>query len=279
MASLSEKLCYPHLCALVGAKTTRLSQSMHNAGFVSLNLPFSYVAFNTVDTEAVIKATRELGIRGLSLTIPHKETALTLVDQLSLEAKEIGAINTVINDGEKLTGYNTDCYGIEEAFAEKQITLKDKTTLLIGAGGASRAALSVLSKSGAQITIANRTFERAQKLAGEFDCQAISFEELGKMKKLEFDILINSSSLGSDISSGATYPFSFENLPTAGVVFDFVTKETELTKAAEAKGLVAILGQRMLLHQATKQFELFTEKSPPVDVMEKALLLEINKAS
>jgi shikimate dehydrogenase len=275
MMILSEKLCYPHLCALVGAKTTRLSQAMHNAGFLSLNLPFSYVAFNTVDTAGVIQFTRKLGLRGLSLTIPHKELAFTLVDELSEEAKAIGAINTVINDGEKLTGYNSDCYGIEIAFAERQVELKNKKALLIGAGGASRAALYVLNKFGAKTTIANRTLKRAEKLAKEFNCEMISFEELGKKGKLEFDILINSSPIGSDETT--SYPFSFEKLSNETIVFDFVTRETPLTKDSEKKGLITILGQRMLLHQAVKQFELFTDNPAPLAVMEKALLLEINR--
>lgn len=278
MSTNWEKISYPRLCALAGSKTSRLSQAMHNAGFRNLGLPFTYVAFNTSDTLKTIEAMRHFGWRGLSLTIPHKESAMTLVDEIQSDAKKIGAINTVINNGQKLTGYNTDYFGIEESFREKKIELKQKKVLVIGAGGASRAALSVLQNNQAEITITNRTLSKANTLAKEFAGQVLDFENLKKIGLSSFEIVINSSALGSIACDEAGYPFELESINHRAVVFDFVTNQTELSEFANKKRLQFIPGSRMLLHQAIKQFELFTEQKAPIAVMEKALVEEINRS-
>ena len=268
------KLCFPRLCGLLAGNPSRLSQALHNAGFKALNLDFTYSAFPTTDTEQGLKSCRELGFRGLSLTIPHKEAALNLVDTLSLESKKIGSINTVINDGEHLHGFNTDHFGITEAL--KEVNFLGKEALIIGAGGASRGALFALQSLGvSNIKICNRTAERAQKLAQEFTSDQLKVDHIDFNSVNEFitksNLLILNSTPAGDI-------IDFAKLNSTQTVFDMVTSETALIKAAKEKGAIVVPGIRMLLHQALKQFELFTEQKAPKLEMENALIKEYQSA-
>lgn len=244
---------------------------MHSAAFAYLGLDFTYVAFDTVETEQALSAMRALGIRGYSLTIPHKEKALPLVDELSQEAKKIAAINTVINENGRLIGYNTDCFGISEAFRERAVSLKDKNAFIFGAGGASRAAIYTLQNEGAaKIFIANRTDARAKALAKEFSLEQIACQELSTFSFSEIDIFINSTPVGSHLTD-EKYPFKLDWISKNQVIFEMVTRETELVKGAAKKSAISISGLRMLLFQAVKQFEYFTGEKAPLAVMESAL--------
>ena len=169
------KLSFPRLCALAAQSPTKLSQAMHNAAFKELGIDFSYVAFDTADTPSVVRSMRELGIRGFSLTIPHKENALDLVDFKSEEVEAIKATNTLINDGSKIHAFNTDTVGIERAFAEAGVkSLSGKDVLLLGAGGAAKAAIYTAKKLDAKsILVANRNEERAKSLASEFQVHTV----------------------------------------------------------------------------------------------------------
>lgn len=256
-------LCYPRVCGLLSENPSRLGQAMHNAGYRALDLSFSYHAFKTRDTSLAMLALRELGFRGLSLTIPHKEPAVELVDELSKEALSIGAINTAVNYGGRVVGYNTDLSGITEALKEAGFKGEGKTALVYGAGGAARAALFALSQLGLEeVFLSNRTEERAKKLAADF---AASFAPLEKLSSLagSIDLIINATPAG--------VPFDLSGLSSKHLVFDMVTHQTELLRAAKEKGAKTVPGLRMLLYQALEQFRLFTENEPPRSVMEQAL--------
>ena len=108
----------PIICGLLANQPTKLSLAMHTAGYKALGLNFIYQTFDTIDTKEALENMRAKSIRGLSLTIPHKENAMSLIDEVSKSAKIIGAVNTVVNQDGKLSGDNTDCYGIAEAFRE-----------------------------------------------------------------------------------------------------------------------------------------------------------------
>lgn len=269
-------LSNPRICGLLAEKPTTLSQVMHNAGIRARRLDFHYSAFATTDTVAALDAMRVLGLRGYSLTIPHKETALEHIDELQPEVKRIGATNTVINDGERLYGYNTDYLGIERAFKEKGTVFSGKTVAIVGAGGATRAALYAFREA-ESIHVLARNPSKAEKLTEDFGCSVCSLEE--DLDASRLDILVNASPIGSGLrtDSDVAFPVSVERLPKHAVVFDMVTKErTALLLAAEQKGLVVISGLRMLLHQALEQFILFTEESSaPVKEMEEALYREV----
>lgn len=259
------KLCFPRLCGLLAANPSRLSQAMHNAGFKALNLDYVYSAFSTIDTELSLKTCRELGFRGLSLTIPHKVAAMPLVDTLSDEAKKIGSINTVINDGDHLHGFNTDYFGIMQALNE--IDFQGSNALVIGAGGASRGALFALQKLGVgDIKICNRSADKAIELAKEFNVESVALDQVGKIVAHDSYLIVN--------STPATELFDLSLINSQHTVFDMITAETVLIKKARENGAKVIPGIRMLLHQALMQFELFTEKAAPKAEMEAALLQE-----
>ena len=258
-----DKLSFPRLCGLLAGNPSSLSQAMHNAGFKALGIDFIYSAFSTVDTEHALKSCRELGFRGLSLTIPHKEAAMHLVDKLSDEAKKIGSINTVINDGEYLHGINTDYFGIIQAL--KEVNFTSTQALVIGAGGASRGALYALQQMGVEkIKICNRSADRAIKLAKEFQVEYLELESISKWITSNSCLVVN--------STPATELFDLESISSKHTVFDMITSETQLIRKAKENGAQVVPGIRMLLHQALMQFELFTEQTAPKDVMEKALL-------
>ena len=266
-----EKLAFPRLCGLIARQPTRLSQSMHNAGFRHLGLDFSYVAFDIEDTEYALDAVRRLGIRGLSLTIPHKEIALQHTDRLSDEVKAIGAMNTLLNSGDELFGFNTDCAGIDEALREAKFKVPGASIVVLGAGGAARAAVYTLIKeSPKSIVVSNRSAGRGQALASDF---GIEFCPLADIEEAisSCTLLINATPIGSHLGQGE-HAFSLTCLAPEHCVFDFVTSETELTKKAAQQGAKVILGSRMLLFQALEQFKLFTELEAPREVLEQALM-------
>jgi len=269
------------ICKLVALKPTGLSRAMHNAAFKAKNLNFKYEVLDTSDTTLAIAEMREQGIRGYSLTIPHKEAALDLIDQIDSAAKEVGAVNTVVNQNQILTGYNTDVYGIEEALKEVRGLGEFETVLILGAGGAARAAVQALKSSGVDnIYVSNRTMERAERLARDFSCQALSLQDSIKLSGC--DLLINSTPQGSHLAedSGQELAKRVEGLDENSVVFDMVTLEkTSLLENAQSRGLKTVSGPRMLLHQAVRQFELFTGVEPaPLEAMEQALYDELRKA-
>lgn len=267
-------LCFPYLCALIGERTSRLSQAMHNAGFLYNKLDFKYVAINTLNTKLAIDAVRELGFRGLSITIPHKEAVMALVDEMSSDAKEIGAINTLINDGKCLHGINTDWHGIIEALNEVKFEARGKKALVYGAGGAARAAIYALKKIElSDIFVTNRNNERANNIAKAFDVFCLEHERLNENYLESVDLFINSTPVG--VGAESKFPFDVQIFSKGQTVFDMVTKETVLCQTARLNNASVINGSRMLLYQAARQFELFTETSAPFSIMEDALVKEI----
>ncbi len=266
-----DRLSFPRLCGLLAERPTKLSQAMHNAAFRDFGLPFSYVAFDTVDTAAAIGAMRVLGIRGYSLTIPHKERAAPLVDSVSREAREIGAINTIVNTGSELIGENTDWRGIVRALSEKGRSYIGGSAVIVGAGGAAAAAIYALKALGlATISVSNRTEARAKELAATHGVGMIQYSALEKLSADSLTLFVNATPVGSHLSRETDFGFELTK-PLAEVVFDMVTKETPLLQKSKEAGAQIVGGLRMLLHQAADQFQLFSELTAPLDTMERAL--------
>lgn len=276
------------ICRLIAKSPTKLSKAMHESAFKELGVDFSYELMDTENTGLAIREMRELSLRGYSLTIPHKENALELIDVLSEDVKKIGAANTVINKSGKLYGYNTDWQGIDKALSEVSLDLAGKNVTLLGAGGASRAALYLLKEKREvkKVFLKNRTFERAENLAKEFSSKYFEvipglIEAKGEELKSS-SLLINSTPLGSHLadSDGAKVHTFINSLTSNAAVFDMVTKkETAFLEAARKRDLKTISGLRMLLHQAVWQSHYFTEvplEKVPVKVMEEALYRQIS---
>lgn len=252
-----------------------LSPAMHNAAFKALRMDCEYHAFrvNTDSLHDAIYGAYALGFGGLNLTIPLKEKALEIVRPTDL-AKEIGAVNTV--DFKKgIVGYNTDGLGAKMALTGSGINLKEKRVLLLGAGGAARAIAFQLAKDGAIVTIANRTPERAITLAREVGrigtAKASGLLELKNLVQ-NSDILINSTAVGMSPRISETIVTS-DMMHGDLVVFDIVYNpvNTMLLEEAKKAGARTIDGVMMLVYQGAEAFKIWTGRTPPVDVMEKAV--------
>jgi shikimate dehydrogenase len=242
---------------------------MHNAGYAALHLPYRFVAFGTEQTTDAVKAVRSLGIRGLSVSMPHKVRIMQYLDEIDDTAQTIGAVNTIVNTDGHPKGYTTDWTGPVRAL-EEQTVLHGKNVAVIGAGGAGRAVVYGLARHGAQVTIFNRTASKAQALAQDFD--ATFGGELSQITTLAlFDIIVNTTSVGfmEDVSILAPTVFS-----PGQVVLDaaFIPPETKLLRLAKNEGCITVFGTRMLVHQATCQFELYTGETAPIEAMEAALI-------
>lgn len=260
----------PVLCGSIASRPSVLGVAMHNAAYKAMGLPFTYVAFGIENTREAVLAMRYLGIRGLGVSMPHKIEIMQYLDALDEIAAKIGAVNTVVNDGGRLTGYNTDWIGAMRALEEK-IDIAGKRSVVVGAGGAARAIVYGLVSKQSQVTVYNRTIRKGEKLAEDFGVRfGGGLAELSSIK--DYDILVNATSVGFNAPEESVIPSSL--LREGKVVLDvvFIPPRTKLIQDAESRGCIAISGIRMLVHQAVYQFELYTAKQAPFEVMEKALL-------
>ncbi len=252
-----------------------LSPVMHNAAFKAMGMDCEYHAFrvSAENLEKALHGAHALGFGGLNLTIPLKEKALRIVKPTEL-AKQIGAVNTVDFKG-KMAGYNTDGIGAKMALTRRGVEIDGKKVLLLGAGGAARAIAFQLAKDGATVTIANRTIGRAEVLARDVmnvgKATASGYENLKDLIH-ESNILINSTSVGM-------HPCISETIVTSDMmhedltVFDIVynPQNTLLLNEAKKAGATTIDGVMMLVFQGAESFRIWTGRTPPVDIMEKAV--------
>lgn len=260
------------VCMIIGDPVEHsLSPRMHNAGYDALSLDFVFIGSNVKkeDLKEAIGGIRALGIKGVSVTIPHKLEVVNHLDEVDEIAEKIGSVNTIVNEDGILKGYNTDWLGITKPL-ERLIALKGKKVLVLGAGGAARAAIYGLLKSEAKVAVYNRTLEKGVRLADEFGIIS-AMEILDNIKTM--DIVINATSLG--LNEDDELPVPIEYINSNQIIFDLVyTKngKTKFIEEAEKKGAQAITGTEMLLEQGYKQFKLFTGHEAPKDAMRKALL-------
>ncbi len=261
-----------------------LSPNMHNSAFNELGLDSVYVAFD-IDPENIADATeaiRVMGIKGINITIPHKQTIMPFLDEISPDARLTGAVNTVKNEDGKLSGFNTDVGGFLRAIREDlDLVPEGKTIFLIGAGGAARAVLSAFCMNGgSSVYISDIIKEKAVELADQFkenfeniSFKTIDIENHGSVSE-KFgvtDILVNASPAGMDGVGALDIPLS--ELNKNAVVYDLVYKppDTKLLIDAKELGYKASGGLSMLLYQGAESFEIWTGENAPVDVMRKAL--------
>jgi len=259
------------LCAVIGNPIEHsLSPAIHNAGYKALGINFAYVAFKVEKIKEAVEGIRSLGIRGVSVTIPHKETVVQFLDKIDPLAEKIGAVNTILNDNGVLTGMNTDYAGAMRAIEEK-VPLNNKQVTVVGSGGAAKGIAFGLRDKGAQVHIINRTGIHAQNLAEAVGATHSDFTDTKKIRTA--DIIINATSVGMTPNNDLTV-ITKDLLNSAQLVMDIVYNpmETVLINDAKEVGCQIIYGYKMLLYQAVTQFELFTNHKAPVAVMEEALL-------
>ena len=251
-----------------------LSPVMHNAAFAEKKIDAVYVPFATTDLKMAVDGIRGLCVKGASVTIPYKEEVAVYLDDVAPVAKKIGAVNTIICEGDKLVGINTDWRGACRALEDK-IVLSQKKVVLLGAGGAARAIGFGMKEKDVELCLVSRTESRGKKLADELDCPWVSLTDVVKQHG---DILINATSIGMVPDIGKS-PVPDSVLPRFQVVMDIVyaPMKTHLLTAAEQAGCEIINGLEMLLYQGVAQFEMWTGAKAPVETMRQALLKALQK--
>jgi shikimate dehydrogenase len=242
---------------------------IHNGAFKRLGWNAVYLAFEVKNLEEALKGIRGLGVKGVSVTIPFKTEVIPFLDEIEGMAKKIGAVNTIVNQGGRLIGYNTDCDGALEALEEK-MSLRGKRVVLLGAGGAARAIGFGLMERDCQLIIANRSRDRGEALGRELNCHFIPMSSLVKMKagELEADVMINATSLGMVPREKET-PLPKKLLRKGMMVMDIVYEplQTKLLREAKEKGCLTINGLEMLVRQGAAQFEIWTGRRPDLKQM------------
>ncbi len=247
-----------------------LSPTMHNSAFEALGLNKVYVPFHATDAEKALAACRTLNVQGLSVTIPHKEAVLALIDSIDPVAEKIGAVNTLVFDEEKnIHGLNTDWLGANRALEEK-LDLHGKKILLLGAGGSAKAIGFGLLEAGAQVILASRTQSKLETLAKTLQCDSLPLAEIDGVQA---DVLVNATSVGMKLLGDVSLVPS-ACLANFQVVMDIVYSplETKLLREAKSGGCEVINGLSMLLYQGVAQFEAWTGEEAPVEVMRTALM-------
>lgn len=265
------------LCGIIGNPVEHsLSPAMHNAAFEQLGLNFAYLAFRVEDVESAIRGVRALGLRGLSVTVPHKVAVIPFLDAVDPVAQSIGAVNTVVNENGHLKGYNTDWTGFVRSL-EAHVPAAGRPVVLLGAGGAARAIAFGLREKGARLTILNRTeeLEMARTLAAEIGCP---YGDLNRIDVVTAaDVVVNATSLGMAPLQDRTV-IDAAHLRPEQTVIDIVYNpmETRFLREAKARGCRTVPGYEMLLLQGVAQFELWTGKTAPVELMRTILVKRLS---
>ncbi|MEM1689302.1 MAG: shikimate dehydrogenase [Candidatus Hadarchaeales archaeon] len=272
----------PELFMLIGDPVEgTLSPLIFNTAFRRLGMNAIYAAVRVPPSilSEFVFTIRRAGIRGFNVTIPHKVAIIELLDSLNESAKEVEAVNTVVNEDGKLIGYNTDGRGALMALEKEIGSVNGKRVLLLGAGGAARAVAFSLAKAGCELTIANRTLSKAEALAEIISKKlgkSVGVISLDREKLREeisrADILVNTTSVGMMPNVDETLVTSdlmHKNL----VVYDIVYKplKTRLLKEAEKVGARTVNGLGMLINQAAIAFKIWTGKDAPVEDMKRAV--------
>lgn len=271
-------------CAVIGNPVGHsLSPAIHNAAFQATGLNFVYGAFRVEDVASCLRGMRAMeGFRGLSVTIPHKVTAMAEVDELDPMAQCVGCINTVTNREGRLFGSVTDGTGTLRAFRDAQVSLEGKRILFLGAGGAVRAVAFAfaLEPGVGRVGILARDRAKSAALAEEVSRVAACPVESGHLVEqiegamADHDIIIQGTPVGMYPHHENAMCIPRGLLRPEHVVFDMVYRplKTTMIQEAEAAGCTTILGTEMLVQQAAEQFETWTGAVAPVDVMRRALL-------
>lgn len=259
------------ICGIIGNPIKHsLSPAIHNAAAKHYNLNAVFLAFETRDPKGAVLAMRALSIRELTVTIPYKETVMRYVDKVSRSAKELGNINTIINNDGILTGYNTDIDGI--AASLKGITIKNRRVVILGAGGAAKTICFYVAKKGGEVYIANRDDESGKCLARKYGGHYEPMDDLDStVRRVNPHIIINATPVGMGSMKGQTL-IKGDVLKLGMVAFDVIynPKETRFMQEARLAGCRVIGGKIMFLSQGARQFELWSGKRAPRRVMERA---------
>jgi len=270
-------------CGVIGNPVEHsLSPAIHNAAFQKLGLNFVYLAFRVDAIGDAIKGLRALGgFRGASVTIPHKVSVVPFLDDVESTAKQIGAVNTILSVDGKLTGYNTDATGALRALNEGGAPLKNETVVMLGSGGAARAIAFALAAEAGISCLKLLGIEEKERMALAADLRAkttmnvvdANLDEVALRALLpQARVLIHCTPIGMAPKIGKSCVPAMllhPGLTVMDIVYN--PRDTQLLKDAQTAGCRTIQGLEMFLHQAAAQFELWTNKPAPTDIMREVL--------
>jgi 3-dehydroquinate dehydratase/shikimate dehydrogenase len=252
-----------------------MSPAIHNAAFDHVGLDAVYALFKVEsDPVGFVRDFEALGVRGYSVSIPHKEAVLPAVDESEPLVKRIGALNTIVFRGGRRFGYNTDYSGALQALEDAvggETPLRGRRVAILGAGGAARALVFGALDRGARVTILNRTHDRAARLAEEAGCEAHPLADFASLPPP--DVLINTTSVGMWPEVDDT-PVPASNLSPGTFVYDCVFNplDTRLLREARERGCRTLNGVDWFIGQGAAQFELWTGRPAPREVMRRAMI-------
>jgi 3-dehydroquinate dehydratase/shikimate dehydrogenase len=254
-----------------------LSPVMMNTAFRRENLNAVYLALHAKELSDLMSCVRDIPIHGLSVTMPYKEAILKHLDKTDPISQKVGACNTVIRsqDG-KLYGFNTDVAGVVRPL-EQRMNIEGAKVLVLGAGGAARAAVYGLKERGADLYLMNRTAAAGKKLAQQAHIKYVDRAKLAKIK-VPFDVIINATPIGMDAlelkGEKPEKPLLSADELNCRYAFEMVYSpaETPFTKMAREKGIHVIPGSEMFVHQGARQFEIWTGKPAPVEEMHRVVV-------
>lgn len=271
------------VCGLMGCPVEHsLSPLMHNFFAQEMGIDFAYVPFKVEEdrVESAVEGAYALNLAGMNVTVPHKQRVIPYMRELDAAAQAIGAVNTLVRDGGGYKGYNTDAPGLLRAMREAGMVIEGKDWLLIGAGGAAKAAAFVLGRgNAASVTVLNRSGERARALAGEMNRQfqrdfmlAMALEDYRMLPDREWQA-VQTTSVGM-YPNGSQAPVEdkgfYRNIRNAIDVI-YTPAQTKFMDLVEEAGGRAVNGLNMLIYQGVEAFELWNpERKVPGEVIAKA---------
>lgn len=265
----------PYRLGVIGDPVAHsLSPALHQPALNALGIPATYERWHTPAEQIAerIAGLRAPDVLGANVTVPHKLAVFDLVDEVSSIAQRAGAVNTIVNRDGRLFGDNTDIYGFQAAMREAMGDEVPGSALVLGAGGAARAVAIALEAMGVrEITLANRNPGRAEHLATVLAPMQITLveatpESLGPVLR-KTTLLVNATSLGWHAGESPLAVELLRELPADASVADLTYRSTDLLQAATARGLRAVDGLGMLVHQGAQAFERFTGRAAPLETM------------
>lgn len=257
-----------------------LSPEIHNAAYEELGIDDEYVFLaanvKSTDIKKTVEAMRVMGIKGLTCTMPHKLIVMKYLDEIDQAAKDMVAVNTVVNENGRLIGYNTDWLGIIASLKKVEKKIENKRAIVFGAGGVARSIVYGLLKNNIHVLIVNRTISKAKKIIRDMNLVfknnlSIDYMSLNEVNNLDdFDFIFNATSVGMGKSASIV---NKDLINSKHIVFDAVyfPLETKLIKEAREKGAKVIYGSELLLNQALHQFKYYTNRKAPEAAMRKVL--------
>jgi shikimate dehydrogenase len=267
-------------CLLGQPVAHSLSPALHNAAFAALGIDAHYEARLVApdDLASVVAALKAPDCLGANVTAPHKRAVMEHLDEVSPEACALGAVNTIVNEGGRLSGSNTDATGLARWMRLAGIDPLGKRALVLGAGGAARASVWTLADLGAaSILVLNRTVERGQDLVTSMrhrlphaDLMWGNLDEAAEPARAPWPVVVNATSLGHQGSAPAVHPSCYSP-DSVAIELAYNPPETVFMVAAQHAGARTENGLGMLLHQAALAFERWTGQVPPMAVYEQAV--------